>query len=155
MLLSSLGAKQRHLSLKILEQRDSWLLAGALPAGLGRRVGPGFSHFTCALARVCEFWLLSSLECWKAELWIMPGSRAWPGRAAACCLGRSTPPVFHTQLLLSNARLLPGFCHLFETSVSAAFQGWANLQQRPTTSSFVGLQIILGFLSSQDLCCFF
>lgn len=31
MLLSSLGSMQRHLSLKILEQRHSWLLAGALP----------------------------------------------------------------------------------------------------------------------------
>lgn len=53
-------------------------------------------------------WVLPPKQCWilSLESWALNHPRQPCLAGQSCSFGRSAPPVFHTQLLLSNARLL-------------------------------------------------
>lgn len=141
----------RDICLKILEQRDSWLLAGALPAGL--RKGCTLA-FPTSLVPCVSFASEAVLDFEPGKLSCESSQAVVPGWAELQLGPLSPACVSHTAAAI-KCLPAPGLCHLLETRAPAAFQGWAKLQHRPSTSSFVGLQIILCFQSSQDLCFFF
>lgn len=76
-----------------------------------------------------EFWD------WKAEFWIIQVCavvHGWVEPALECFLLAAWTRMYFTHSCWYQILgCFSGFCHLFETRVSAAFQGWANLPQRP------------------------